>query len=356
MNRRNSSIELLRVTAILFICLSSSLPYGAMYKGNYSNVYVDLNITDIAWDRLAFTLFRYLGQVGDTVFVMCSSWFLCDSYTAKKEKYIKLILDSFILSLLGLLVSCFFLRPTLSEIIHSVFPITFQNNWFVGCYIIYYLIHPLLNYAVKDLSYKQYRNYLVFFLIAYSIIATIHQSYYFTRLVAFICIHYIVSFSKKYRLNKHNKKYDISIILISCLALCTLIVAVAFVGSQMNRLRNKNLWLCQFYNPIILCAVLPALIMATKKQWQSKVINTVSGLSLLIYLIHGSYFWQAYGKYAILQMMDVAIKSSMGKTIILFLLTTLSSILLALFYKATLGRVTSFLANKDWHFKIKKIV
>ena len=44
MDKRNSSFELLKVIAIIFICASSALPYGAMYQGSYPDVYVNLNI------------------------------------------------------------------------------------------------------------------------------------------------------------------------------------------------------------------------------------------------------------------------------------------------------------------------
>lgn len=43
MKTRNSSFELLKVMAIIFICASSALPYGAMYQGGYPDVYVNLN-------------------------------------------------------------------------------------------------------------------------------------------------------------------------------------------------------------------------------------------------------------------------------------------------------------------------
>lgn len=95
---RESSFELLKVIAILFICLSSALPYGAMYKGGYQNIYINLTITDFSFRGILFTLFRYFGQVGDTLFLMCSAWFLCDSLTSKPKKCIKLILDSLVFS------------------------------------------------------------------------------------------------------------------------------------------------------------------------------------------------------------------------------------------------------------------
>ncbi|MBQ8117267.1 MAG: hypothetical protein IJ794_00520 [Lachnospiraceae bacterium] len=82
MKNRNSSFELLKVLAIIFICASSALPYGAMYQGSYSDAYVNLgnvdsltNITGLNnsgglgyLGGVLLTLFRYLGQIGDTLF------------------------------------------------------------------------------------------------------------------------------------------------------------------------------------------------------------------------------------------------------------------------------------------------
>ena len=130
---RKSSFELLKVIAILFILLSSCLPYGAMYKCDYPNVYINLSVTDLSLQGVIFTLFRYLGQVGDTLFLMCSAQFHCDSFVSKPKKYIKLILDSFAISIIGLFVASSFIKPSISEIIKSLFPVTFQMNWFVGC-------------------------------------------------------------------------------------------------------------------------------------------------------------------------------------------------------------------------------
>ena len=98
---------------------------------------------------LAMVTSKQLLPVGDTLFIMCSAWILCDRTSIKLQKCIKLVLDSFLISVVGLGIASIFMKPFITEIIQCFFPITFQMNWFVGCYIIYFLINPLLNNAVK---------------------------------------------------------------------------------------------------------------------------------------------------------------------------------------------------------------
>ena len=343
MKNRNSSFELLKIIAIFFICLSSSLPYGAMYQGGYEGVYVNLNsVSDVttAEGGVLLTLFRWLGQVGDTLFLMCSAWFLSNSKKAKSSKYLKLVLDSFVISIIGFFIASLFITPSVKEILRSIFPIMFENNWFVGCYIIYYVIHPLLNNAVRDFEKRQYTIFVTVLVIVYSVIATVLQRYYFTNLVAFIMIHFLVSYCKKYELWNHEKKYDIITIFASSALLLVMIVGMQFVSNKIGILKNRNLLLCHFYNPVILCLVLAALFLAVRTNLKSEHVNAISSLSLFIYLIHGNYFWQAYGKYAVTRMiMDIGM-SRLFAYAILFMCVTVGATLLAGIYSLTIGTIT----------------
>lgn len=198
MKQRNSSFEALKVIAVVMIIFSSALPYGTTYTSGFDNVFVDLTITSISLEHVVLTLFRWFGQIGDTLFIACSAWFLCDRKTLRFERIGKMIADSWALSVLGLLIAFLFMRPDGSEILQSFFPITFQLNWFVGCYILYYLLHPLLNRAIEGIDRAAYRRMLVLMILVYSVISTVYQAFYFTNLIAFILIHYLVTYIKRY--------------------------------------------------------------------------------------------------------------------------------------------------------------
>lgn len=119
-----------------------------------------MNLNNTGWsiDHIIFTLFRWCGQIGDTLFIAVSAWFLCDSKQIKANKPIRMILDSWILSIIGLIAAICCMTPLFSEIVKAFFPVRFNLNWFVGCYIIYYLIHPLLNKAVEGMNKKETRQ------------------------------------------------------------------------------------------------------------------------------------------------------------------------------------------------------
>ena len=271
-------------------------------RGGYSQIYVNLELTEFSFTHIVFTLFRWCGQIGDTLFITVSAWFLCDSKKIKTNKIIRMVMDSWIISVAGLICGLVFLTPSLTEMIKSLFPIRYSMNWFVGCYIIYYLIHPLLNQAVESMNKPAFRNFAVVLFAAYSVLGCIQQEYYYTNLIGFICIHYFVMFMKRYINQERMLKRDITII---CGAVCLIllwIVSVNFFGDYLVFIHNHNLLGCTFMNPCIIFLALAALHIAiTCKESHYGIVNWITRYSLLIYLIHGSYFWLTYGKYAAIE-------------------------------------------------------
>ena len=69
---RNSAIELLKLFAMFLIILSHSMPkYDQTLVGYVDIVHATDNI-----QNLVLIVFNYLGQLGNAIFVICSSWFL----------------------------------------------------------------------------------------------------------------------------------------------------------------------------------------------------------------------------------------------------------------------------------------
>lgn len=78
-----------------------------------------------------------------------------------------MILDSWILSIIGLVAAFCCMKPLFSEIVKAFFPVRFNLNWFVGCYIIYYLIHPLLNKAIEGMNKKETKKLVKILFVVY---------------------------------------------------------------------------------------------------------------------------------------------------------------------------------------------
>lgn len=267
--------------------------------GGYDTVYVNLNNTGWSISHIVFTLFRWCGQVGDTLFITVSAWFLCDSKQIKANKPIRMILDSWILSIIGLVAAFCCMKPKFSEIIKAFFPIRFNLNWFVGCYVIYYLIHPFLNRVIEGRGKKEVKRLVEILFIVYSVMGVLGQAYYYTNLVGFISLHYFVSYYKKYTDIEANYKGNVSVIIAASIGIIIWICGINVLSKFTGKFTGMNLFGCTFLNPLIIFIGMAALNLAvTSSSRNSGPINGLSKFSLLIYLFHANYFWLTYGKYA----------------------------------------------------------
>ena len=267
--------------------------------GGYEAVYMNLNNTGWSLSHIVFTFFRWCGQIGDTLFIVVSAWFLCDSSELKVNKPVRMILDSWVISILGLVIALCWMKPQTSEIVKSFMPVRFSLNWFVGCYVIYYLIHPLLNSATEIMSASIMKKFVLVLFIVYSIMGLLGQAYYYTNLVGFICIHYFVAYYKKYVTLEKKVSRDVKVLIASIVAIVMWILAINIVSRYTGKLSNRNLLGGTFLNPLIIFIGFAALnIAVTSVPTYNKLINGVTRFSLLIYLLHANYFWLTYGKYA----------------------------------------------------------
>ena len=151
---------------------------------------------------------------------------------------------------------------------------------------------------------------------------------------------------RKYNIWKHDSKYDVIAIVASFTILLLMITTVKYVGQSIDFLESKNLWLCHFYNPVIIGLVLPALFLAARVEFRSIMINNISSLSLFTYLIHGNYFWQAYGKYATTSVLYQIGMPRLELTLIVFLGIVITSVLFSKIYVLTFGKLTSKIASR----------
>lgn len=343
MQQRNSSFEAIKVIAVVLIIFSSALPFGTTYAGGYDDVFLDLTRTSFSADHMTMTLFRWFGQIGDTLFISCSAWFLCDHSAIRVKRIGKIILDSWVLSIIGLVVSFAFMNPTFKEVFKSFFPITFQINWFVGCYIIYYFAHPFLNRAVSGLDRKGLKKVVIVLLLVYSLLSTVYAVYYFTNLMAFFMIHYLVMYIKKYHIYDHPSRADVLCVLAGFVLILLIILSFNYLGERIPFLRAHNLNLCKYYNPLILLIGSGAICLAAKKTHFSSAINKISSWSLLIYLIHTNHFWVTYGKYGLYQM--IGVKGVLSVLIVAALYIVMTPII-AFVYECSAGKLTGYLSGR----------
>ncbi len=362
---RNSSIELLRIIAIILIIISHAVPYGNF--NNY-NCFIDLNNVSTDGNILTLAIFRHLGSIGNCIFIICSSWFLLNSSKVNKKKILKLIIDSFIISATILLLIFAFgnYSVSLTEIVKSFFPITFNVNWFLTCYLLFYMIHPCLNTMIEKMDKRNLLMCDCILLFLYSVMNMLKPDlFYFNSLIGFIVIYFLIAYTKKYMIKiSNNKTINITLCIFSFLSLISVIILVNFIGLKINIFNNQLLIMNHFTNPFIILISFTLFNIFRQKEFYNKVTNYFSSLSLLIYLIHGNQFVVGYlkGVYFDYLYYHFGYKNIMLYVIILSFIYLLGSILLSIIYKhiiqSNLTKLIDklYLLLKTVYFRIEKIL
>lgn len=260
--------------------------------------YIDLSLATNDIERLVLVFAKYGGQIGNCIFVVCSAWFLVDNYEIRTNKILNLISDSFALSILGLvLFSLIGVNLSAKEIVKQFFPLLFRNNWFLVCYLCYYMIHPMLNWTIGKLSKLQLFETCLVLIVIYSILASlIEGAFYSNALISFCMIHFCIAFIKKYMQNlQTNIKINITLLVLCFVGLIFLVLLTNSLGMRFPAFSNKVTSWCSFRNPMIIIIAISAFNLVRTIKIESKAINALAKLSLPIYLIHANYIMQVYG-------------------------------------------------------------
>lgn len=237
---RNSGVELYKIIAMIFICFSHSIQTG-LDKTALGNSFIDY---------VLFLIFAYFGQMGNIIFIICSSYFLADSKsnTAKSNKVIKILLDSTCISIIIYL--CFLICGYTFDFNSSkvyFLPDWFFQLWFVPIYVLFYMLHPLINAALRGVGKRTHFVFCFIVLFVYGLGGLLRNwSVGINELAQFIMVYILVAYFKTYRKDLcRNKRVN----------LITAIVAAAlFIGLSLGifYLKWKDINLICYYSPILM--------------------------------------------------------------------------------------------------------
>lgn len=328
---RNSGVELLRIIAILLICISHAVQTSEQF----------LDYSSLSFEILLLKTLRYSGQIGNILFVICSSWFLLDSKGVKIEKALKLLLDSMLISIvvfLGFVISG--QNFTFKEIIRQILPDLFSNMWFVPVYVIFYLIHPLLNGAIYAMNKKQHFSFCLTLFSLFGVLGLIGwNGIVMNSFVGFCCIYFIVGFIKKYCKSFYeNKKLNLLLFLI-------FYFIFIFAVIIKNIFNINRLTLDQFYSPILLPALLCLFNLFNGLKIQNKTINYLASCPLFVYCIHENILLRTYIRPLYYQKtLNICFNAYFGWIILCGIGMFIGGYLLSILYKHTLAKITKKLS------------
>ena len=260
-------------------------------RGGGTEYCIDLSKATTDVQQIIMLFVRYGGQLGNDIFIVASAWFLLDSKKANAQKAVHIVVDCWVISVLFMLgfTLCGVKLP-LGVVLKSLIPITMNANWFVGCYLIYYLIHPALNITIEAIDQKQLLTTNLVLAFFYCGIQTIiRDRFYYTQVVGFICIYFFTAYMKKYMVRfVQSKRENIRCFLLSAGMFTLSLIMLNSLGLRIGALRNYMTTWSVITNPFLIVMAMALFNLFNSSTFYSKSVNYISGLSLLIYMIHGN--------------------------------------------------------------------
>ena len=293
MSERSSGIELLKVIAIVLIVLShmigtliskSNLPINQDY-------YVDLSVASTDIRHIMLLLLRGSGMAGNTIFFVCSAWFLLDDDRVNWKKWFFMLFEVWVISIFILGAVFCFSRDELSvEMIKkSIFPSLYGNNWYITCYLLFYPWHRYLNRIIHGMGKRELLGCTLALGVPYIAINYVRPGLLFTsQLIIWTAIYFLVAYVKLYLQGVFsNRRTDILLIILALTGYTGILLLANYLELKAGILPGRAFqWSASLSNPFFLLAVIAAFFLARTSTFHSRAINYISSLSMLIYIIH----------------------------------------------------------------------
>ena len=287
---RNYGIDALRIISMFMVVILHSLGHGGILDSvnNFSGKYYISWLTEIA------------------AYCAVNCYALISGYVGinSKYRYSKIIsLWIQIIFYTITITSCMAVfRPEIVNCevwIRAIFPITKSYYWYLTAYFGLFILMPLLNAAVKNLSKKELTRVLTAVIAIFALIPNILQEdpykLSFGYSMAWLCILYVVGgFIKQYEVFASVDKMKALIIYILCVLITwgSKIIISRITLHTCGEIRYDNT-LVQYNSPTIIIAAIALLIFFSKLKFKftltKKLIQIFAPASLGVYMLHDNW-------------------------------------------------------------------
>ena len=208
---RNCGIDCLRLVLMYMVCLLYVLGQGGILVASKEGA-------------LNYYVFWFL-----EIFAYCAvdGFALISGYTAnnKKRKYEKIVemwFQVFFYSFFITLIFVIFGKYdwTIKNIIKSIFPITFDQFWYMSSYFVLFFAIPILNKFIFEIDDKTAKKAFLLFLFIFSIMGVMNDSFQSNRgysALWLMVLYCIGALAKKIKLLEQKRPIVLIIIWILCI-------------------------------------------------------------------------------------------------------------------------------------------
>lgn len=298
---RNSGIELLKVFAIFLIVVSHATQTLADTNTyiSYQDYVINLSLATTDLQQLIATMFRYSGMLGNVIFFVCSAWFLLDSKRSNKRKILQILADIWVISV-GIFIIVFFQRNGQMDgkmILEQFLPTICMNNWYMTCYFLFCLLYPFLNLVLSRINQRALLRTCIVLLIMYVVFNYVLNGlfFFYSRLILWVTIYFVIAYMKRYLLHSADSlRINLLLLVAGIGGNIAIIFVTNFLGLRIVFFEDKLLLWNNMSSPFILLIAIALLNIARNTNFRSKLINHISGLSYLIYIIHDNMLLRTY--------------------------------------------------------------
>lgn len=351
---RNSSIELLKIFAILLVVIShvlQTLHEPNEYFAN-NDYLLDLSMATTNAQQLILALLRYSGALGNTIFFACSAWFLLDSEKANKKKLLRMLLDVWVISVLILIVVLILQGGSIGIklMLKQLLPVTFDTNWYVTCYLVFYPVHPFLNWLIKKMDQRTLlKTTLVLLLLYVFANFMLANRFHFSSLILWVTLYFAIAYMKFYLPDlSSDPRRNRLLLAVGVLGNIALVLLTNLLGLRFEAFSDKLLHWNTNCNPFLILTAISLLNLTRNTHFHSKAVNYISGLSLLIYVIHENQLLRIFYRPLLWELVYTRFgyKFVLLWAFVLVVAVFSFGLIAAIVYKSTLQKAVAALCNR----------
>lgn len=297
---RESGIELLKIFAMFIIVIAHMVQTLTTLDPqlSYQGYVMDISRATTDVQTIILLILRHFGVFGNEIFFICSAWFLLKSDNYKKKKWFFMFLEIWVVSVLILIITYVSLHGNISKkiLIKSIFPTTFANNWYLTCYLLFYPLHTVLNKVIKGMNQNQLFRSTAVLTVLYIFLSFIKKDlFYSSNLILWITIYFIMAYMQKYLMQyADSMKVNLTILILNAVGFVGIILLTEAAGHYIPAVSGKMTHWVTDSNPFLIAVSIALFNIVRKIHFKSKAVNYISGLSLLIYIIHDNIVIRTY--------------------------------------------------------------
>lgn len=355
---RSSSIELLKIVSLFLIVLShTAQTLGSVDPYiSFSDYLLDLSKATTDPQCFALSFIWSFGAIGNSLFFICSAWFLLDSDRVDFKKIIRLLISVLSISLLILGIMLIIRKGNIPVvlIVKSFFPTVFSNNWYITCYILFYLCHAGINKIIRGMTQRKLLATALLFAVLYLCMNYLYRGLLFgTELTTWLAVYFILAYIKSFMPRfADSLKANLVLMCVGLLVHFCMTLGTNLLGLKVAFFSDKLLHWSSNCSPFIIMFALGAFNAIRRGTLYNKAVNYIASLSLLIYIIHENILLRTYLRPAIFQ--AVYLGSGFNKILLwVFLIASaifVASLFCAILFDLVSKRIISNIAEKLYLF------